>query len=99
MQQQEMMRAEREQRSRDGAAFRILTAAGDARYRRAFDTVAVLKSMGTIVTVWDAQDGIHVTPRGAKAGPHLCVTFQMAGDCECTGNVDEDGSLSGEPLD
>jgi hypothetical protein len=88
MQQQEMMRAEREQRSRDGAAFRILTAAGDARYRRAFDTVAVLKSMGTIVT-----------PRGAKAGPHLCVTFQMAGDCECTGNVDEDGSLSGEPLD
>jgi hypothetical protein len=97
MQQQEM--AEREQQWRDETAFRILNAAGDARYRRAFDAVAVLKSMGTIVTVWDAQDGIHVTARGPKSSPHLCVTFQMAGDCECTGNVDEDGSLTGEPLD
>jgi hypothetical protein len=95
----ELTLAEITQRTRDEQALNILNAAGDARYRRAFDAVAVLKSMGTIVTVWDAQDGIHVTARGAKVGPHLCVTFQMAGDCECTGNVDEDGSLTGEPLD
>jgi hypothetical protein len=95
----EMTLAERIAQSREEQAMNILNAAGDARYRKAFDTVAVLKSMGTIVTVWDAQDGIHTTVRGPKVGPHLCVTFQMAGDCECTGNVDEDGSLTGEPID
>jgi hypothetical protein len=65
----ELTLAEITQRTRDEQALNILNAAGDARYRRAFDAVAVLKSMGTIVTVWDAQDGIHVTARGAKVGP------------------------------
>jgi hypothetical protein len=95
----EMTLAERTQRTRDEQALNILNAAGDARYRRAFDQVATLKTSGWLVTVWDAGDGIHCTPSGPKSGPHLCVTFEAPGDCRCTGTVDEDGSLTGEPLD
>lgn len=86
-------------KSREEQANRILDAAGDIRYRRAFDQAANLKAAGWLVEVWDAQDGLHVGLHGPKSGPHLCVTFQAPGDCRCTGNIDGDGSLTGEPLD
>jgi hypothetical protein len=67
------------------AADRILAAASDERYRRAFAAVAGLRSAGWLVTVWDAVDGVHCGFRGPLVGPHLCVSFEAPGDCRCTG--------------
>lgn len=86
-------------KSREEQADRILDAANDGRYREAFAQAARLKDAGWLLEVWDAQDGLHVGLHGPKWGPHLCVTFQAPGDSRCTGNIDADGSLMGEPLD
>jgi hypothetical protein len=81
----ELTLAEITQKSRDEQAMRILNAAGDQRYRKAFNAVGNLKLTGWLVEVWDAREDVHVTVHGPKVGPHLCVTFTAPGDCECTG--------------
>ena len=96
---QTMTTAERVAETRRVQAENILRATGDQRYRRAFAQVASLKAAGWEVTIWDAQDGVHVSNGRPASGPHLCVTFTAPGDCRCTGSVGADGSLSGEPLD
>jgi hypothetical protein len=91
--------AERIAESRARQQANIAAARQDRRYRRAFAAVVMLRRNRWTVDVWDADDGIHVGQRGAIVGPHLCVTFTAPGDCQCTGSVAADGSLSGEPLD